>query len=610
MNSQNELLTEPVFKSTINVPCLVEYEKELQVDSLFLNEDTPNTEMYVSPKSNFENDDQVLCSASLDLLSLGYSDTIFRSELFNSNFDSQVRREIENEVIKTETFPEIFPNIDNTENVWSNYNEINGKLSSESLSCYPLYFTMNNSDECVSEKAEEGEKFQSNDSAPKKQQKSKKSITNQKKLCPSSKDKPSGKPSTNKFQEGNSDAIQKIHHLFSMTDKKETISILESLKSNYLNERQSIEKKRKLWVNNYDSLDFKNEFKVNQKNSKRSSDKLKIHQEFDLIHQTLESVMMKSLEQFESDFLHSHQENMGELNKIGDNQTKLQKNIKTKKKKKMKMKKNMKTKKKIKKKKKQNRKRKKEIQLKCLMKKKQRKRKTMTDKYNLGNGKTKLKKRRYLDSKKNSKSKNQKFSSEYQITKKKKKNKTRRNYNSQHKKRDQKNLNRLNKQGGLNNNKNKNKNVQINYNNQIEKNNDQSFNKKQSNLKSQTNENFSEIDWLETTDSDHFLSDEFDLVSDNFSELTPDQFDKKNYPKKKFIKRTRLDPNAKMILNNWITKRISSESGPYATQEEKNKLAEESRITVKQITSYLGNTRNKIKNKVEKGEIEKPIWLY
>ncbi|KAJ6238585.1 hypothetical protein M0813_25809 [Anaeramoeba flamelloides] len=416
MNSQNELLTEHHFKTTTNVPRLVEYEKEMQVDSLFLNEDLPNIEMCFSSKSNFENDDQVLCSPSWDLLGFGYNDTIFRSPFLDSNFDSQGRSGIEDDVIKTETFPEIFANFDNTENVWSNYNETNNKISSESLSCYPLYLPMNSSYDCVSENVEEGEKFPSNDPIPYNQQKSKKTIINEKKLCPSSKAKSSQKPTKDKHQVDNSHVIQKINNLASKTSQKENMQILESLKSNYLKERQNIERNRTVWINNYDNLNLKNEFKVNQKNSNRSKDKLKIQQEFDSIHQTLESLMIKSLEQFESDFLNSRQESDCNLNTIVPSKTKLKK----KNNRKLKMENKKKNKKKTKKKKTMKR-RKKEIQLKFLVKKQPRKRIKMSEKCKVQKGNPELKKRRYLHSKKSSKSKNRNIHPINKLLKKKKK---------------------------------------------------------------------------------------------------------------------------------------------------------------------------------------------
>ncbi|KAJ3442578.1 homeobox protein [Anaeramoeba flamelloides] len=76
-----------------------------------------------------------------------------------------------------------------------------------------------------------------------------------------------------------------------------------------------------------------------------------------------------------------------------------------------------------------------------------------------------------------------------------------------------------------------------------------------------------------------------------------------------YIKRKRLNPIGKEMLNNWIEERILSNSGPYATLEEKIKLSKETKISCKQITSYLGNARNKIKRLVKKGEIIKPVWL-
>ncbi|KAJ3452422.1 homeobox protein [Anaeramoeba flamelloides] len=76
-----------------------------------------------------------------------------------------------------------------------------------------------------------------------------------------------------------------------------------------------------------------------------------------------------------------------------------------------------------------------------------------------------------------------------------------------------------------------------------------------------------------------------------------------------YIKRKRLNPIGKEMLNNWIQDRILSNSGPYATLEEKIKLSKETKISCKQITSYLGNARNKIKRLVKRGEIIKPVWL-
>ncbi|KAJ3440592.1 tgfb-induced factor homeobox 2-like x-linked [Anaeramoeba flamelloides] len=74
------------------------------------------------------------------------------------------------------------------------------------------------------------------------------------------------------------------------------------------------------------------------------------------------------------------------------------------------------------------------------------------------------------------------------------------------------------------------------------------------------------------------------------------------------IKRERLSVKSKTVLKKWIEKRIYTVNGPYASYQEKMRLSKSAKISYKQVSSYLGNYRRKIKERIKKGEIETPIW--
>ncbi|KAJ3448234.1 homeobox protein mohawk [Anaeramoeba flamelloides] len=74
------------------------------------------------------------------------------------------------------------------------------------------------------------------------------------------------------------------------------------------------------------------------------------------------------------------------------------------------------------------------------------------------------------------------------------------------------------------------------------------------------------------------------------------------------ILRERLSVKSKTILKKWIEKRIYTVNGPYASHQEKMRLSKAAKISYKQVSSYLGNYRRKIKECIKKGEIEAPIW--
>ncbi|KAJ3445716.1 homeobox protein meis2 [Anaeramoeba flamelloides] len=708
MEIQHEPSLEPIFKTAVKVPCLVKYDNGHSIDTLFLNEDTSiNNESSVSQEISFDNEEKFVYSPDLDLTS-DY-DPINISQLPLSNMDLKKKEQgnlqqnhSSNNILD---FPQTFirtiditvnrknetnnlqnmnsksvkdqknthnyseedkisnlmlPNFLETKNQWLNNN---GESSSSSFSSfYPINSEIFNSSVCVSEQVEEDKIFknESNEiqnylnldrcSKPNDDQETLKKNTFKKPLSDSEL-----KPSTDQFSahypqtkinnkqnEDDNVLVNKMRNLLFQIRNEEHKAILQSLQSNYLKERQSIGTSRQSWITRYHSQNFTKDPNHSQKNSE---DLIKIHKQFDLLLESLEVKIFKSLKQFESHFLSSQHNNNNKNNNNNADDSKSKNKVKNKKKKHKKTKYSFQN---------QHRKRKKK------QKKHDFKKQHLSQKESLGK---ELKKRRYLNSKKSSKLKKNKYFHNRQMEKKdlkkaKKRIKEKLRKNHKFKKFEKINLKRSRKKKNFQNKmKNKEKERErereidrkiereigkrkdkdkINsiFKKKIKKTNskkrkvnylsDNLLLKKKNNLKTKNRlkdknflkrkEKIYDIDWFQTTDSDSFDSDELDSLleslSDSLSEIGGDEFDKKRSKKKKLIKRARLDPNAKMILNNWITERVTSENGPYATKEEKNKLAEESRISVKQITAYLGNARNKIKIQVKKGKIERPIWLY
>ncbi|KAJ3435596.1 homeobox protein transcription factor [Anaeramoeba flamelloides] len=75
------------------------------------------------------------------------------------------------------------------------------------------------------------------------------------------------------------------------------------------------------------------------------------------------------------------------------------------------------------------------------------------------------------------------------------------------------------------------------------------------------------------------------------------------------VKRKRLSTLTKKKLLSWFNERVSTESGPYASYDQKLLLAKSTGVSVKQVTSFLGNQRRRTKERVLKGEIMRPQWM-
>ncbi|KAJ6251741.1 chascon [Anaeramoeba flamelloides] len=721
MEIQHEIYLEPIFKTTVNVPCLVKYENGHPIDTLFLNEDTSiNNESSLSQEISFDNEDTFVYSPDLDLIS-DY-DPKYISQLPVSNMDLKKKeqgnlqqnqssnnildflqtftctidtnRKTKNEANNlqnmnlnsvhekknTHNYSEedkisnlMLPNFLDSKNQWLTQN---GESSSSSFSSfYPINSEIFNSSVCVSEQVEEDKIFKNefNEiknklnldrcSRPNDDQETLKKNTFKQPLSEfdmkSSTDQFSTHhPQTKINKKQNEDdnvLVNKMRNLSFKIRNIEHQAILQSIESNYVKERQSVEDSRQSWITRYHRQNFT---KGPNQIKKNSDDLRKIHKQFDSLLESLELRIFKSLKQFESHFLFSQHNNN---NKNNNNKVdKYQNKAKNKKKKHKKTKYYFEN---------QHRKRKKNPEMYNLKKQK------LSQKESVGK---ELKKRRYLNSKKSSKSKKNKYLYDSQIEKKKKdrkkakkrikgklrqshqpKNIEKINFKRSRKKRHFKNKMKnkererererkidreiereidreidreIEREMGkvrdkdkikyvFNNKKKKkinSKKRKVNYLSKKLLKKKKNIMKTKNQLKDKNflkrKDKFYDIDWFQTTDSDSFDIDELDSLleslSDSLSEISDDEFYKKSSKKKKLIKRARLDPNAKMILNNWITERVTSENGPYATKEEKNKLAEESRISVKQITAYLGNARNKIKTQVKRGKIERPIWLY
>ncbi|KAJ6239756.1 homeobox protein mohawk [Anaeramoeba flamelloides] len=74
------------------------------------------------------------------------------------------------------------------------------------------------------------------------------------------------------------------------------------------------------------------------------------------------------------------------------------------------------------------------------------------------------------------------------------------------------------------------------------------------------------------------------------------------------ICRKRLPNSSKLALKQWIEKKVYTTNGPFATYQEKKILCKKTGLALKQVSSYLGNYRRKLKNKIRKGEIPIPDW--